>query len=398
MFRLLHHFSVISSVGIFVVVLALSLFYRHLAFADLIAHEERSNVSLTQALANSLGQRLYLFIESSEGRLSESPGPLDAADSMRQSVVGLMKGLNIVKVKVFDHQGMTLFSTQISQIGELRAGDKGFIAAIGGDVVSALVFKHQVDTFHGVKADRNLVSSYVPVVAEDGSGSIGVIEVYSDVTELVDALDYTLAKIVGGVTGCLLSLYLFLFLVVRRADRILQQSSDEIRYLAYHDALTGLPNRRLFTERLESMLNEKPAVLAVFFVDLDSFKLVNDRFGHDAGDRLLKVQSERLKSCFDSAALIARFGGDEFAIIAPACERNATTTAAMVGKLSDELGQPVELNGALREVSCSVGVSYYPYSGTSVDDLLRNADHAMYRMKKSSSKYCQSGNSATETV
>ena len=142
-------------------------------------------------------------------------------------------------------------------------------------------------------------------------------EVYSDVTDYVAELERTTWEIAAGVLGSLSLLYLFLFALVRRADRVISAQSEEVhvaheamlRDQALHDTLTGLPNRANFSERLDGMIKtakragEKCAVLSL---DLDGFKDINDSLGHVAGDRLLKEASRRLQECLREADIVAR--------------------------------------------------------------------------------------------
>ncbi len=162
----------------------------------------------------------------------------------------------------------------------------------------------------------------------------------------------------------------------RRAER-------RIAWLAEHDVLTGLANRAVLRETLEraiAPLEEPSADTAVLCLDLDRFKAVNDELGHAAGDALLRHAARRLESCCRSDALVARMGGDEFAIVAPALarERDALELGArVVGALS----APYDLDGRIARVGASVGICVAPADGRDVDTLLRRADLALYHGK-----------------
>jgi diguanylate cyclase (GGDEF)-like protein len=157
---------------------------------------------------------------------------------------------------------------------------------------------------------------------------------------------------------------------------------DQMRHLAYHDALTGLPNRSLFFEHLARAVanaNRTGASLAVLYLDLDRFKLVNDSLGHNVGDQLLEAVAQRLRKTIRTADLAARLGGDEFAILAENTSIDGATLLAE--RICKALGDPFRIDGHDLAVAASVGVVVDAAGETDADSLLRNADLAMYRAK-----------------
>lgn len=156
-----------------------------------------------------------------------------------------------------------------------------------------------------------------------------------------------------------------------------------MRYQATHDALTGLPNRLLLHERLQQALAEawgSGAQVAVAFIDLDNFKLINDGLGHQTGDAVLRIMAQRLRSCVRSGDVVARQGGDEFVVLLPRTSRGAVSYLA--GLILDAVSQPCTIGGRELRVTCSIGVSLSPGDGEDISALLRNADVAMYRAKE----------------
>jgi diguanylate cyclase (GGDEF)-like protein len=157
---------------------------------------------------------------------------------------------------------------------------------------------------------------------------------------------------------------------------------DQMRHLAYHDALTGLPNRSLFFEHLARAVanaNRTGASLAVLYLDLDRFKLVNDSLGHNIGDQLLEAVAQRLRTSLRAADLAARLGGDEFAVLA---ENTSVAGATMLAeRICKALGDPFRIDGHDLAVAASIGVVVDEAGRTDADSLLRNADLAMYRAK-----------------
>jgi diguanylate cyclase (GGDEF)-like protein/PAS domain S-box-containing protein len=169
-----------------------------------------------------------------------------------------------------------------------------------------------------------------------------------------------------------------------------KRTAQQIAHLAYHDQLTGLPNRTMFHEHLETALaraDRNNVAVAVLFIDLDSFKLVNDSFGHEAGDRLLRDFGERLSSVTRATDIVARQGGDEFLVLVPDLEleggeglepRALEVVASIEQKVRSVLQTPFDVGGTEVHVGLSIGVSIYPIDATDRAQLLRNADTAMY--------------------
>jgi diguanylate cyclase (GGDEF)-like protein/PAS domain S-box-containing protein len=163
-----------------------------------------------------------------------------------------------------------------------------------------------------------------------------------------------------------------------------KRTEQRVRNLAYHDSLTGLPNRRLFNDRLTVALAQSHRhgqPLAVLFLDLDHFKLINDSFGHALGDRLLQRAALRLMGCVREGDTVARLGGDEFILLLPGLGR-PEDVGRVADKVLEALRQPFPLDHRDLLVSASMGVSVYPDDGTDVDTLVSNADMAMYRAKE----------------
>ena len=164
----------------------------------------------------------------------------------------------------------------------------------------------------------------------------------------------------------------------------LEEVRDRIRHLAYHDALTGLPNRLLLKDRLGVALSQalrRQSLVAVLFLDLDGFKQVNDRLGHEIGDRLLQEIAGRLSRLTRSGDTLARLGGDEFVMVLADLHR-PEDVVVIARKIVVALREPFVLHGHELHVTASVGVSLAPSDAVEVDVLIANADAAMYRAKE----------------
>lgn len=161
-------------------------------------------------------------------------------------------------------------------------------------------------------------------------------------------------------------------------------AEDTITFQAYHDLLTKLPNRALLRDRLGlaiSQAKREREMLAVMFLDLDRFKNVNDSLGHMIGDELLQQVSNRLRSCVREGDTLARFGGDEFALLLPKINHSRDDVESIAEKIINVLKQPFMVDGHELYVSTSIGISLYPQDGINMDTLIKNADIAMYHVK-----------------
>lgn len=163
-----------------------------------------------------------------------------------------------------------------------------------------------------------------------------------------------------------------------------------IQNLAHHDQLTGLPNRRLFLDRLKISLGRakrNSLELAVLYMDLDGFKAINDDFGHEFGDEVLKEVALRLVKIIRESDTVARIGGDEFIFIindAP----NYKNITSIAHKIISQVNHPIIFNNTELHVGCSIGISLFPQDGLDHNELMKNADSAMYQVKKSGKNAC----------
>jgi len=164
-----------------------------------------------------------------------------------------------------------------------------------------------------------------------------------------------------------------------------KKNQEKIQHLAHHDSLTGLPNRNLYIERVERAIiraQRSDKSLALMFVDLDKFKPVNDKLGHEAGDTVLKTVANRMAGCVRTSDTVARFGGDEFVAILENLDRweNAEVVAKKIIKI---LMAPIDVSGGRSAtIGASIGISIFPKDGTTIDELARAADEAMYAVKE----------------
>ncbi|WP_426102155.1 putative bifunctional diguanylate cyclase/phosphodiesterase [Massilia sp. TSP1-1-2] len=163
-----------------------------------------------------------------------------------------------------------------------------------------------------------------------------------------------------------------------------KKGENEIRRLAHYDQLTGLPNRSLFRDQLAREIKRSTRTglpIALFFIDLDGFKEVNDRLGHDAGDQLLQLAAQRISVSVRETDMVARIGGDEFTVILSGI--NTLVNVELIAReIIDELARPYLVCGKDIQISASVGITLFPQDANTAEDLIKNADQSMYEAKK----------------
>ncbi len=394
-FRLTRTYSIASLLGIVLAAIALGMFYRMLAVRSLVEQQTQASVFLTQSFSNILKSRYAEFIASAAGipaaELAQRPEIAGLHEEVRQA----MSGLPVVKVKIYDTTGLVIFSTEPKQIGTNYSDNARYQAAMRGETVSDFDF---ADHYHGpfsrdVSDHRHLISSYVPIRQTPQGPAAGVFEVYTDVTSSVIGIERTEYTVYAGVTGLLLLLYLFLLTIVRRADRIIQAHESEERraqaeqmhYMAYHDPLTGLPNRALFKDRFQhatAAAARSGETLGIMFIDIDRFKVINDSLGHEGGDAVLVEAAKRIRACLRASDTACRLGGDEFTVI---LERMASPddAAEAANRLLGRFTLPIKIGGREIIVTPSIGIAVYPGASQDAQRLLKDADAAMHEAKES---------------
>ena len=190
-----------------------------------------------------------------------------------------------------------------------------------------------------------------------------------------------LAAVVGLA---LFALVLLFRALVRRKTLELEEKTRNLEHLANHDLLTGLPNRKLFFDRLKQSLrrvSRSGELLAVLYIDLDQFKQINDSFGHAVGDEVLKEITKRLRGAVREQDTIARLGGDEFAVVMETL-KEPESTMHCVKRLQEVLREPLNVHQFQFILTISIGISLYPQDGHDAHTLLRNADTAMFKAKE----------------
>jgi diguanylate cyclase (GGDEF)-like protein len=285
-----------------------------------------------------------------------------------------------LRVKIYSPDGLVVYSSDHQLIGTRPTPSDevatAYTGASVGDVTS-------LDAEGGTGPDPTVLESYAPITL-NGGRTVGVFELYEAYGPIASDARSIFLPLAGGLAIVLLGLYLSFFPILRRVTRTMRGQMEEIEHKAYHDPLTDLPNRTLFTERVESAVKEATengTQLAVMLIDLDHFKDVNDSLGHESGDRLLSALASELPVEMRQGDTVARLGGDEFGILALEIS-DASAVLALAERVRTILARPRQIDGVELEVDASVGIALYPGHGANAETLIRSADIAMYRSKE----------------
>ncbi len=422
MFNLSRYFSILSLALIVVAGLVLGYLYYQMSLAQLMGLAQDRNAAMTQVFRNTLWPRHGPFLRQTGPRDTQELRDAPETARVHGDLSIQMRGTDIIKTKIYNRDGLTVYSSDFNQIGEDKSGNGGFRDALRGRVASELTHRNSVDAYEGVLSQRDLISSYLPVLGTEGEVE-GVLELFQDVTPFLAEVRGTLWRSLIDVLAVFGVLYAVQYLLVRRAHRILRHQQAQLHeanrdldtrvaqrtqelelvnsnlaaevaerraaegrleHLAHNDLLTNLPNRLSFNKHLEHSLRRagrRGKQLAVMFIDLDQFKAVNDSLGHAVGDDLLRSVAARFVSCMRSDDVLARLGGDEFICLMEDI-RTPADAGTVALKFLDALRSPIDAGGHELVVSASLGISVFPDDGGTVEVLVRNADTAMYRAKE----------------
>jgi diguanylate cyclase (GGDEF)-like protein len=362
--RLVLRFAVVTAVCLGIAAAAILVAIRHVN----VEQAERSAAEQARLLAEAV------LADGLRG--SDLAAPVGSARRAElDELVGrrvLRPGTSIVRLRLVRADGVVTYSTDRAEIGK-RTGEAARVA----ETVRAQEVRSGVSTVTLGGERVEVLRSFFPVAGAKSAGAAVVLQDHEPIEALAREAFLPVAGILEVV---LILLYALLVPILARVSRRLVRQLDRIRHQAYHDDLTGLPNRRLLRERLEAALAEDPArPVAVLMLDLDRFKSVNDTFGHPGGDELLRRLAERLVGEAESDLLVARLGGDEFAVLAPG--RTAREAIEVAREVRSIAGEPFTLDGVPLAVDASVGVALSPEDGVDADTLLRRADVAMFAAK-----------------
>src|SRR3954471_2167958 len=320
-------------------------------------------------------------------RLAGVEESINAAGSALPRDGGGLDDLDPVELNIFNSDRTIVYSGEHERIGSTSTSDE-LDDALAGKGVSG--FAHTADeSAESETGARELLEVYVPVQDDASSPPDGVVELYLPYAPVAAAVSHDVRTLIVTLAIGLAVFYGVLFRFIAAASRRLERQSEELqasavrdRHQATHDALTGLPNWELMRDHLEQGLAAATETeFALLLIDLDRFKEINDGLGHSYGDKLLCQVGPRLRSVLRDGDTVARLGGDEFAVRLPSVD-GVAEAKAVAERLRPSLHRPFDVDGVALDVEASIGIVLSPWHGTDTEELLRNADIAMYAAKE----------------
>lgn len=290
MFRFLRFYSITSLVAVIATVLALTWFYRQAAIQSIFQLAERGNLTLARAAMNPIKPVLLEFLDIAADFRPGSTPPPPLPPELVKSITALMQDRSVVRIKIFNHRGVVVFSTKPSQVGDFQNHNEGFNIAINGGVGSDLVYRDTFNTFDGTTEEDNLMQTYIPIRGSPAEPIKGVFELYADVNNLVHQAERNELIILAGAALILSALYAVLIFIVRRANQTIERQQRTIRErtetleLLSAQMLKGEEsNKRRLSFELHEGLAQTLAALKL--------KVENGRQNHHAGDAAASVDS-----------------------------------------------------------------------------------------------------------
>jgi diguanylate cyclase (GGDEF)-like protein len=403
-FPLLKRLSIITLVAVIFSASTLIILFRQSQIREhkIIASSENELI-LSYILA-SLKTDLSVFMDHAK---TSSIPDTHAREKIGALIVETLKVTKhndgILKLKIYNMQGVTIYSTVESEIGGGSVHRDFLERSIRGETVANIEPRDEFYSRNGKLLEVDISQLYKPIIY-DGKQR-GVAEIYNNMAPLFKKIKKSSIGI-GLVVFLVYALpYAFLFFYIRRADldiakwqNVLDQYNKEIHTKAFYDELTGLANRALLFDRLEHALTvqaRNKSNGALLFLDLDNFKSLNDSHGHAAGDLLLVECAKRIASCVRNVDTAARFGGDEFVVLLEELDADQDKSYALARNIAEKirlaLAEKYTLNihdgestkaPITHQCTSSIGVACFKHSTTSAEDILKHADIAMYQSKK----------------
>ncbi len=298
---------------------------------------------------------------------------------------------NVFRYQLYDHRGKSVYASDgahsdyLTETLTLIDGSNPMIKDILSAEKPIVTLTEREETYaRRPGLPERYGQIYLPVVSDQGIQ--GMVEVYVDQTDKAAQYHHEFVVFATGLTLLFLFAMTFPMMMVWRKTKQRELAERKLHDMAHTDPLTGLANRTNFQDRfrraLRTLSNEHQGsgMIALYWLDLDRFKTINDALGHPIGDALLRQVAHRLRRTISQHDTVARLGGDEFAIVLSDCKEQRHA-AELAQKLIQSLAVPFDVEGHHVVIGVSIGIVFAPFDGDQVDDLLKKADIALYRAK-----------------
>ena len=410
MFRLLRYFTIACSITSLILAITLGMILNTFQVRSIIHGAEDQNVVMSRLLANTIEVTVPNYLDTPDLIDPQSLRNRPIVQELTTLFRSMTAGLELLKIKIYNTEGLTLYSSNSSQIGESRANNPRFLhAANKKEATSKLSARDEFTAFSGVLFNVDVVETYIPILSDE-KHIIGVFELYTDVTHLRTHIKEEIIWVSMIVTSIFILFFFILLLIILRADSVIknqyqklekshqtiEKRTETLYKQANYDDLTKLANRVYMYGQLKHELilaAKNKTTLAFLFIDLDGFKNINDRHGHDVGDKVLKTIARRFMECVKeqdsqyrsidsySSSTVARHGGDEFSLIIPDLS-NSQDVDIFAKEIISVCSKPLTIKNKELTLGASIGIALYPSDGDEPNTLMRNADLAMYQAKQ----------------
>ncbi len=336
-------------------------------------------------VAQTLGNALWPYFRELLSTPRSDTGSLDRV------VAGYLEDTANVKVRIHDPRRQVVYSSVADEVGSPSPDSDAIRSGLKGKVTTSLTRHERLRGPDGALDERYIATTWMPILSAGDGKVAAILELDRDVSPLVHRMGTHPFRLATVVLASLAVLFAIQFMFVTSADRAIsleatrrQEVEEQLQFDALHDALTGLPNRSLFLDRLQHLIDtsrrDSARRFAVFFLDLDRFKVINDSLGHVAGDQLLVEAARRIDANVRPGDTVARLGGDEFAVLL----ESVTDTNDGIHVAERILAAFRDsFNIGEREVisTTSIGIMFCNDPMLETQEILRNADIAMYHAK-----------------
>lgn len=388
--QLARYSSKIVLVTMILVTILLGYFYYLFTQESLLDSQRQVSVMFAKSYANSIWPSHAGFIQEAASLTRKELQSSEEIRDIHRDMRMLLRGTNALNITIFDVNGIVAYSTNEKKIGDLQQ-DTRYLSALSGETLSTLMFHDIYKSNHNELEKRYVVTSYMPIRILDAAPVEGVMAIDLDITSLRNEMHFQKIRAISWLIFIMSLVYLLVWIFTKRADRLLREQQlqrekdlEDMRHLAFHDPLTGFLNRSSFAEYTAEAVHRAKRVgwtMAIMFLDLDRFKLINDSLGHDTGDQLLRLTAERIRGALRESDILFRMGGDEFTAILEDVNI-PEKTVEVAHRILDVIAKPIKLQGEEFTISASIGIAAYPRDGESADDLVKCADTAMYHAKE----------------
>lgn len=385
--RLLSLFSISTILSIAVILTLTYIGVRTIYHEYVVDVAKRQSLSVTRALYAQEAPLLTNGDTTGATSLDVSQWDFNRLDRRMRDYLA---PFHITQIKAFDREGRIVYSTDTSIVDNIEDNNAKLRRALNGEVVSELETEDEVTDVHGeIRRRVEVVETYLPVT--NGQGNIiGAFEVYLDMTPHRQRERETIRSSVLVVAAILMATSFVQFMILRRGTAQLSEYEVKLRTMTITDGLTGLANRRFVFERGQQefeRMKRSPDTpdgadpVGCIMIDLDSFKQVNDTYGHAGGDKILTELAERLKPLMRPYDILGRYGGEEFIVLTPHADLEDTRLIAE--RLWQVIrGRPIVFAGEEVVVTASLGFSCVQQSDSSIEECISRADDNLYEAKR----------------